>query len=229
MSELEETSSRQPARQPAQGVQNPPLEQVKGNAGWQKRIASFFGHPASMTFVSFLLTGLIGSLLTVRWQHNEWNRQQYQQVRLHRIEESYKIRDDVIAALARNQASLRSIVYRLMREPQMSNKERLAVAAQLRESRSEWDAAAEVLRQKIRIYFSGTEIADAFDQFIMKRRITTYPQIEASIYDGLGSPDYASQWNEHTLAILNDESQALTKLMQRMSEAAEQSYGGVFR
>jgi len=180
-------------------------------------------HPAFITFVSFALTGLIGAWLAHRWQTNEWNRQQSQQIRFHRIEEAYAIRDAVIKSVATHNAAIRSVTRALEYEPKMSKPGRDKMAQYLRDDRREWDAESEALRLKLSIYFADfPAVVDDYDAFIRRRKMTTYPQIEASIYYGLTEPNSARQWNDHTYKLLDEESKSLQELLVLMTKATEE-------
>src|SRR5437660_7178514 len=200
------------------------LAALRSNS-WSDRAADLLKHPAFFIFVSFALTGLIGGWLEQRWHSREWNRQQWAQIRLHRIEEAYAIRDAVIKAVATHNAAIRSVPRALDYEPTMSKPSRDKLAQYLRDDRREWDAESEVLRQKLNIYFADfPEIIRDYDAFIQRRRITTYPQIEASVYFGLKEPNSAAQWNDHTYKLLDEEWTSLQQLLVLMTRATEELY-----
>ncbi|HLJ91541.1 MAG TPA: hypothetical protein VKZ53_32380 [Candidatus Angelobacter sp.] len=109
----------------------------------------------------------------------------------------------------------------------MSKGSRDKLALTLREDQHGWDVESQILHQKLSIYFADhPDIVEEFDAFIQKRAVTTYHQIEASVYNGLDEPASAHQWNAHTYQLLDQESISLAKLLSRMTKAIEEAYKG---
>jgi hypothetical protein len=150
---------------------------------WPASVSKFFQHPAVLLVIGFALTGVIGALLTSRWQrrewnrqHNveseEWNRQQRRLVAIKEIDAKYGIVDELTRAVGSRNAAVTSVITPMtqLSGPELSaaqegpmNEWQKAVYA--------WRVSSQTLRLKIAAHIKDVTAANNFKEIAERGRI----------------------------------------------------------
>jgi hypothetical protein len=71
----------------------------------KRSFGSIVAHPAVLLIIGFILTGILGNILTARWQGREWDRQQGRLSLIRLIEQKEKIMEDLTRKVAESDAT----------------------------------------------------------------------------------------------------------------------------
>lgn len=136
-------------------------------------LSSFGRHPATLLIIGFLLTGIVGTLLTTRWQRKEWDRQQTLQniewnkqqsrlVQIHNIDHKYEVISEITMAVGQSNAAASEILFTfnpkandLLRAEGSDERIKLWQQAQ-----HNWQIAVSVIRQKLSVFFRNEQLQD---------------------------------------------------------------------
>jgi hypothetical protein len=140
-------------------------------------LAKFAGHPAFLLFVGFILTGIIGTLVTSRWQRNEWDRQQARLIQIRRIEQKEKIMEGLTQAIADSNETEQNVLiafskYWRPQDPRREEITRERLEAWREQGGRSWRIATELIWNKLNFYFieqSRNELLNVFNR-VQNRR-----------------------------------------------------------
>lgn len=142
---------------------------------WNASLARFAQHPAFLLFISFALTGLIGSWLTSSWQSREWDRQQLRLVKIKSIDQKYEVTDEVIKAVGQSNSEVMDAL-NFLRRSDIFDVQRTEFKKELEENRAAWAKGyknwhinSSILDEKLKVYFRDIVIESRFKS-IMERR-----------------------------------------------------------
>src|SRR6266404_770170 len=135
------------------------------------------GHPASLVFVGFILTGVFGSVITSSWQRKEWDRQQQRLYEIREVEQKEKIADGLIQAISDSNETEENVLIAFSPDWRLGDPAREKITKERLEAWREqggrnWRVTTESLWNKIGFYFADpakTTLRDIFTE-IMDRR-----------------------------------------------------------
>ncbi len=150
----------------------------------KKSLSNFIQHPLFLLFLGFILTGILGTWLTSFYQKRDWERQQQRLVRTDKAETKLQIINDLIKAVAENDASTRGIQLEVMFLTESNINKKIRTDSETereiseafkftRNSYRKWLTDEALLEQKIKIYFRNPQITELFDN-INKERHSAY-------------------------------------------------------
>lgn len=143
---------------------------------------TFASHPAFLLLIGFIFTGIIGTLITSKWQRNEWDRQQARLVHIRRIDQKQKVMEELVQAVADSNATEEDVLNAFSKDWRQGDprreditQERLEVWQKQggRDSR----IAAEMIQSKLNLYF--TEKDELLKIFNRIRSRTAYDIVPA--------------------------------------------------
>ncbi len=131
----------------------------------------FLGHPLTLLVCGFLLTGLVGSALTTRWQSREWDRQRRQLARELELRQKVALFEESTTAVAEAFTAAEDILFMFSYESGLNPKEDLTerIGFWKTESRK-WRTRSKVLSAKLASSFADPRISTIFHELILDRR-----------------------------------------------------------
>ena len=155
------------------------------------RFSAFAQHPATLLITGFVLTGIVGTLLTTRWQRKEWDRQQQSQslewsrqqsrlIQIHNIDHKYEVIDEITKAVGESNAAASDILFtfnaKAMNLPELKGKEgRIKLWHQADQS---WQKNISVIAQKLNVFFKDPQFQDELQKIIDKRDLIFFNLLE---------------------------------------------------
>jgi hypothetical protein len=129
------------------------------------------GHPAFLLFVGFILTGVIGTLVTSRWQKREWDRQQARLIQIRRIEQKEKIMEALTQAIADSNATEEDVLIAFRPDwrtidPRREEITKERIEAWRAQGGRTWRITKELLWNKLNFYFkdkASSQLLKTFD------------------------------------------------------------------
>jgi hypothetical protein len=153
-------------------------------------LTSFIQHPGILLLLSFALTGIVGTLLTTRWQRNEWNRQQAlqtiewnrQQSRLtqiRNIDHKYEVIDEITRAVGESNAAATEILFTFSSKAQnlqaSKGRERMMLWQQ---AQQHWQKSVSVIHQKVTVFFRNSQLLDHLIKIVDKADLVFFNLLE---------------------------------------------------
>lgn len=148
------------------------IRRLVDEAGKDKKRESWTKHPAFLVVLTFLLTGVVGSLLTSVWQHFEWKHQQDRRVAEEMTKQRLELMTFATQAVAQSCTAAEDVLW--LFAWQWSEKSDVLTLQQtganwIVESRK-WRTSEKVLRARLAADFPRERESLIFEQIINDRR-----------------------------------------------------------
>lgn len=141
-------------------------------------LGSIASHPAFLVIVGFIFTGIFGTIITARWQSNEWDRQQTRLLQLRRIEQKEKITEDLTRKVAESDATEQDVLIAFRPWWRSGDRGRDQIArerleAWRKQGGREWRIETRMLGNKLDFLFTDStrhqKIQKAFEEILDRR------------------------------------------------------------
>src|SRR5205807_7900877 len=122
-------------------------------------LSTFASHPAFLLIIGFIFTGIIGTLITSKWQKSEWDRQQARLVHIRRIDQKEKLMEELVQSVADSNATEEDVLNAFSdewrpRDPQRENITEERLEAWQKQGGRTWRIAVDMIRSKLNFYFT---------------------------------------------------------------------------
>src|SRR5687768_7871400 len=153
-------------------------------------LTSFIQHPGILLLLSFALTGIVGTLLTTRWQRNEWNRQQAlqtiewnrQQSRLtqiRNIDHKYEVIDGITKAVGESNAAANEILFTFSSKAQKLQTSKVRERLMLwQQAQQHWQKSVSVINQRLTVFFRNPQLLDHLIKIVDKADLVFFNLLE---------------------------------------------------
>ena len=150
------------------------LEEIRSKKE-KTSFSTFASHPAFLLIIGFIFTGIIGTLITSRWQKSEWDRQQARLVHIKRIDQKEKLMEELVQSVADSNATEEDVLNAFSdewrpRDPQRGKITEERLEAWQKQGGRTWRIAVDIIRSKLTIYFTRKDDLLAIFQLILDRR-----------------------------------------------------------
>jgi hypothetical protein len=145
--------------------------------------STFASHPAFLLVIGFIFTGIIGTLITSKWQNSEWDRQQARLVHIRRIDQKEKLMEELVQSVADSNATEEDVLNAFSDEwrPGDPRREQITqerLEAWQKQGGRSWRIAVDMIRSKLNFYFTGkAELLKIFDRILLRRDNDIVPAI----------------------------------------------------
>ncbi len=160
------------------------LKEIRSEEG-NFSIGKVAAHPAFLLFIGFILTGIIGTLVTSTWQRKEWNRQQDRLVHIRRADQQEKVMEELVQAIVDSNETEENVLIAFSDEWRQGDPRREQITeerleAWKKQGGRDWRIAKEMIRSKLKFYFTEDREVQIIFQRILDRRDE---QIAPKIYE----------------------------------------------
>ena len=158
------------------------LEEIRSKKE-KTSFSTFASHPAFLLIIGFIFTGIVGSLITFKWQRAEWNRQQARLVHIRRIEQKEKLMDELVQSIADSNATEEDVLNAFSDEwrPKDPRREKITeerLEAWQKQGGRTWRIAVDMIRSKLNFYFKRKEeLLTIFNRILGRRDNDIVPAI----------------------------------------------------
>jgi len=158
------------------------LEEIRSKKE-KTSFSTFASHPAFLLIIGFIFTGIVGTLITSKWQKTEWDRQQARLVHIRRIEQKEKLMDDLVQAVADSNATEEDVLNAFSNEWRPKDPRRDEITEERLEAWQKqggrtWRIAVDMIRSKLNFYFTRKdELLAIFNRILARRDNDIVPAI----------------------------------------------------
>ena len=138
-------------------------------------LSTFASHPAFLLIIGFIFTGIIGTLITSKWQKSEWDRQQARLVHIRRIDQKEKLMEELVQSVADSNATEEDVLNAFSdewrpRDPQREKITEERLEAWQKQGGRTWRIAVDMIRSKLNFYFTRKdELLTIFNRILVRR------------------------------------------------------------
>lgn len=169
------------------------MELLEGIRSKKEKISfrTFASHPAFLIFISFIFTGIIGTIITSKWQRKEWNRQQARLVHIRRIDQKEKLMEELVQAVADSNATEEDVLIAFSNEWRQGDSRREDITNERlelwqKQGGRDWRIATEMIQSKLSFYFTRKdELLIIFNRILNRRDKEIVPVIYELRFDYL--------------------------------------------
>lgn len=169
------------------------LEEIRSKKE-KTSFSTFASHPAFLLVIGFIFTGIIGTLITSKWQKSEWDRQQQWQksewdrqqarlVHIRRIDQKEKLMEELVQSVADSNATEEDVLNAFSDEwrPGDPRREKITeerLEAWQKQGGRSWRIAVDMIQSKLNFYFTGkAELLKIFERILRRRDNDIVPAI----------------------------------------------------
>lgn len=178
---------------------------------------------ALLLFLTFLLTGVLGTWLTNFWQNRAQAKQQQEQARTRSLQQKYEIADQINKAVAEvyTGANVFLGILSYRQNPERFESELAERLSYWRQANRNWIVTSLVLQQKLAVNFKSSEAAALYQEIMDKEEslVITFnrmlPAVEQSKGAASGDPEIEKSVDT-VFRLVNDMRDSTGVLMQIM-------------